>query len=91
MKIRHLAIMTMAGALMTSGAAWAGDVAKGKAIFDSICSDCHEAADFKGEAAADIEAKVKDVVSGKTKHKKKDMKLTPADMADVAAFYASQK
>lgn len=88
---RQLAVLAMAGAMAMSGAAWAGDAAKGKATFDGICSDCHEAADFKGQTAAAIEAKIKDVVSGKTKHKKKNMTLTDAEMADVAAFYAAQK
>lgn len=88
---RQLVVLAMAGAMAMSGAAWAGDAAKGKATFDEVCSDCHEAADFKGQSAADIEAKIKDVVSGKTKHKKKDMKLTDAEMADVAAFFAAQK
>jgi mono/diheme cytochrome c family protein len=68
--------------------AHAADLAAGKAKVDEICSECHEAADWEGEDAASLEAMIKDVVSGKFKHKKK-LDLTEADIANVAAYWAS--
>jgi mono/diheme cytochrome c family protein len=64
------------------------DAAAGKATFDSICSECHEAADFEGEDAAEITATVKKIVAGEVKHKKA-LKLTDQQAADVAAFMVS--
>jgi mono/diheme cytochrome c family protein len=85
-----LMVLAMTGALMVSGAALAGDAAKGKAVFDAQCSDCHEADEFKGQKAADIVAKTTEaeVIA---KHKKKKMAATPAEIADAAAFFATAK
>ena len=41
-----------------------------------------------GKDTATLEAQIKDVVSGKTKHKKA-IKLTDAEIADIAAFWSS--
>ena len=79
----------LAVSLMMCGAAVAGDAAAGKAKHDEICSACHEKADWAGKDAATLEAQIKDVVSGKTKHKKK-ITLTDKEIADVAAFWTSK-
>ena len=71
------------------GAAIAGDAAAGKAKHDEVCSACHEKGDWAGKDAAALEAQIKDVVSGKTKHKKA-IKLTDAEVADVAAYWSSK-
>jgi mono/diheme cytochrome c family protein len=71
------------------GGAVAGDAGAGQAKFDEVCSSCHEKAEWAGKDAAALEAKVKDVVSGKTKHKKA-IKLTDADIANVAAFWTGK-
>ena len=71
------------------GAAVAGDAAAGKAKHDEICSACHEKADWAGKDAATLEAQIKDVVSGKTKHKKA-LTLTDAEIANVAAYWSSK-
>jgi hypothetical protein len=55
---------------------------------DEICSACHEKADWAGKDAATLEAQIKDVVSGKTKHKKA-IKLTDAEIANVAPIGAA--
>lgn len=74
----------------TGGVALAGgDTAAGKAKHDETCGECHEKADWAGKDAAALEAQIKDVVSGKTKHKKK-IKLTEADIANVAAYWSSK-
>lgn len=71
------------------GAAVAGDAAAGKAKVDEICSECHAKEDWAGKDAPTLESKIKDVVSGKTKHKKA-LKLTDADIANVAAYWSSK-
>jgi cytochrome c553 len=73
---------------MCGTAAAAGDAAVGKAKVDEVCSECHEKADWAGQDAATVEAKIHGVVSGKTKHKKK-ITLTDAEMAGVAAYWTS--
>jgi mono/diheme cytochrome c family protein len=79
----------LAVSVAMSGAAVAADAAAGKAKHDEICSACHEKADWAGNDAATLEAKIKDVVSGKTKHKKA-LKLTDAEIANVAAYWSSK-
>ena len=71
------------------GVAGAADVAAGKAKVDAICSKCHEKEDWADQDAAAIQAKIKDVVDGKTKHKEK-LKLTDEEMANVAAYWSSK-
>jgi len=79
----------LAMSVAVSGAAVAGDAAAGKAKHDEICSACHEKADWAGNDAATLEGKIKGVVSGATKHKKA-IKLTDAEIADVAAYWSSK-
>lgn len=64
----------------------AGDPAAGKAKADAVCAECHEKADWAGENAAALEAKIKDVVGGKTKHKKK-LTLTDDEIKGIAAYW----
>ncbi len=71
------------------GTAVAGDAAAGKAKVDEVCSECHEKADWAGKDAAGLEAQIKGVVSGTTKHKKK-ITLTDKEIADVAALLEQQ-
>jgi mono/diheme cytochrome c family protein len=66
----------------------AADVAAGKAEVDKVCGACHESADWKGKSAAQLETRIKAVVAGKTKHPKK-LDLSDAQIADVAAYWAS--
>jgi mono/diheme cytochrome c family protein len=89
MKIKQLLTISLAAAGLAgySGASLA-DAAAGKATFDEICAECHEAADFEGEDAAEVTATVKKIVAGQMKHKKA-LKLTDQQAADVAAYMAS--
>ena len=66
------------------------DAAAGKATFTQVCAECHEVADFEGESAAEVQATIKKIVSGGMKHKKA-LKLTDAQIADVAAYMTSGK
>ncbi len=93
MKTR-IVIAAVAAAIGFSGGAFAADVAAGKAKVEGICIDCHEDGKndehFKGKSSAQLEAAIKDVVAGKVKHKKKNMPLTDADIANIAAYLSSK-
>jgi len=90
MKTKWVAMMLATGALAFSGAALAGDAAAGAKKADA-CLDCHEPAeDFAGQKAADIEGKIKAMLAANSKHKPK-LTLADADIADIAAFFASGK
>ena len=74
---------------MCGAAVAGGDPAAGKAKVDETCSECHAKEDWAGKDAPTLEAAIKDVVAGKTKHKKK-ITLTDADIANVAAYWSSK-
>ena len=86
MKTRILGIAagTLAGIIGWSGAA----LADGKATFESICAECHEAADFEGEPAADLQVTIGQIVNGEIKHKKK-LSLSDDQVAEIASFLAA--
>jgi|DewCreStandDraft_4_1066084.scaffolds.fasta_scaffold180549_2 mono/diheme cytochrome c family protein len=87
---RNILVATLAaGTLMLAGPALAGDVAKGKATHDEACAECHEAVDFEGMSAGEIEQAIKDIIAGKVKHKSKIGPEIQAVAADLAAYYAS--
>jgi mono/diheme cytochrome c family protein len=87
MKISRLLIV---GAAVLGLAGWAGsasaDAAAGKAKFTAACSECHEAGDFAGEDAKTLTESIKK----QAKHKK-PVKLTDAEIADLAAYLAAGK
>lgn len=70
----------------------AADVQAGKAASQAKCSQCHEADDWEGESTASLESLIRDIVAGKVKHKQ-PLQLTPAEVADIAAYWgqSSQK
>jgi mono/diheme cytochrome c family protein len=82
------------GIVMLAALAWAGaasaDAAAGKAKFDAACGECHEAADFEGEDAAALSASMKKIVAGQMKHKQA-LKLSDAEIADLAAYMSAGK
>lgn len=89
MKINRLMMVAAATAgLAGYGHAALADAAAGKATFDEICAECHEAADFEGEDTAALADTVKQISAGQVKHKKA-LKLTDQQAADVAAYMAS--
>ena len=90
MKTTWVAMMLATGALAFSGAALAGDAAAGAKKADA-CLDCHEpAADFAGQKADAIAASIKTALAANSQHKPK-LTLTDADVADIAAFFATGK
>ena len=88
MKMKWVTLAMASSALAFSGAAFAGDAAAGEKKAE-MCMDCHDPGeDFAGVSADDIAGKIKGVVSGQTKHKKQ-LTLSDADIADIAAFFAA--
>ena len=87
---RFVVIASAAAGLAGFGSAAHADAAAGKATFTQVCAECHEVADFEGEDAAEIQATIKKIVGGTMKHKKA-LKLTDAQIADVAAYMAAGK
>lgn len=89
MNLRSVLTVSLAAAGVAGfGSTALADAAAGKATFESVCSECHETADFEGEDAAEMTATIKKIVAGQMKHKKA-IKLTDQQAADVAAFMAS--
>lgn len=91
MKLNRLVVVvgTFAG-LAGFGPVAHADAAAGKATFTQVCSECHEVADFEGEDAAALQGTIQKIVGGTMKHKK-SLKLTDAQIADVAAYMAGGK
>jgi len=91
MKISRLMAV---GAAVLGLAGWAGsanaDAAAGKAKFTAVCAECHEVGDYQGEDAKSLTESIKKIVAGQTKHKKA-LKLTDAEIADLAAYMAAGK
>jgi mono/diheme cytochrome c family protein len=91
--IKFSRLVVIAGAfagLAGFGSAAHADAAAGKATFTAVCAECHEVADFEGEDAAALQGTIKQIVAGTQKHKKA-LKLTDAQIADVAAYMTGGK
>ncbi|RPI12806.1 MAG: hypothetical protein EHM60_10770 [Lysobacterales bacterium] len=88
MSIKNAATIVLATAgLAGFGAVAHADAAAGKATFEEVCAECHEAADFEGEDAKALADSIKKISAGQMKHKKA-LKLTDQQAADVAAYMA---
>lgn len=85
--IRLIGVAAALVALAGYGSLARADAAAGKATFEEVCSECHEVADFDGEDPKAVAATLKQIVAGTKKHKKA-LKLTDAQIADVAAYMA---
>ncbi len=86
---RSSLLMTAALALAgQAGLADAADVAAGKAKVDAVCAECHEPADWQGTSETELAKLIDGVTKGTSKHPKK-LQLTDADVANIAAYWAS--
>jgi mono/diheme cytochrome c family protein len=83
-------IVAIAVAGLGLGGVALADAAAGKATFEATCADCHEAKDFAGKPAADLETKIKGISAGTVKHKGK-VKVTDAQAKELAAFLSAGK
>ena len=99
MKTKLIVALAAASLLSVSGAALAADAAAGKKKAEGCTSDCHvPSEDFKGQKAEKIAADLKAIAAGTVtpkkkgaEHKKNMAKLSDADIADIAAYFASGK
>jgi len=87
---RILALSAATLALAGYGSLASADAAAGKAKFTAACAECHEVADFEGEDAKALGDSIKKIVAGQQKHKE-PLKLSDAEIADLAAFMAAGK
>jgi len=84
MKFKALVVVSTAALVAGYGSAALADAKK---MFDDVCSECHETADFEGEDATELAATIKKISAGQMKHKKA-IKLTDAEATEMAAFMA---
>lgn len=86
--------LTAAAILAVSAGATAvqaADSAAGQQIFTNTCSVCHKSFKaYAGKSQADLETSIKGIVAGTVKHPKK-LALSPDDIANVAAYIASNE
>ena len=88
MKIKNLLVASLAAVGFAGyGAVAHADAAAAKKMFNDVCAECHEGADFEGEDAAELTATIKKIAAGQMKHKKA-IKLSDQEAADMAAFMA---
>ena len=85
-----LTMVTLATLGMAMSGAALADAASGKAQFEAQCTECHEAADFEGSSAKELGETLTHMAAGHVKHKK-PIKLSAAQIADVAAYLAAGK
>lgn len=88
MLITRSTLLIAAVLLLAGFAARAADVQAGRAASQAKCVQCHEADDWEGEDAASLESLIADIVGGKVKHKTR-IELTPAEIANIAAYWGS--
>lgn len=89
--MNKLHIVSATCLLFAAGTAHAGgDTEAGAALFESVCGECHYEDDFSGESAADIAAMIKPIVDGEEEHDEDISKLSADDIANLAAYFASQ-
>ena len=89
MKIKQLLVVSLAAMGFAGyGSAAMADAAAAKKMFNDVCSECHETADFEGEDAKEVAATIKKISAGQMKHKKA-IKLTDAEATEMAAFMTS--
>jgi mono/diheme cytochrome c family protein len=88
LRILALSVATFAIAGFSTTAS--ADAAAGKAKFTEACSECHEVADFEDPTVAALTESMKKIVAGTQKHKKA-LKLSDAEIADLAAYIVAGK
>ncbi len=67
-----------------------GDAEAGQVKFEEACARCHYEDDYAEEPESVIEATIQAIVDGEIKHRGNFADLTDDDIANLAAFLASQ-
>lgn len=68
-----------------------GDADAGKELFEEECARCHYEDDFIEEAESVVVAMIKAIISGETRHRSSLKGFTDEEVANLAAFFESQK
>jgi len=68
----------------------AADSAAGQKTFESVCAACHQLKGYAGKSESELATKINGIVAGSVKHPKK-LTLSSADIANVAAYIASNE
>ena len=85
---RIVPVMVLA---MSAGLAFAeGDAEAGSAVFENTCGGCHYEDDFSGKSAQEILGQIKEQAAPGAGHMFDMSTLSEQEMANVAAFLASQ-
>lgn len=87
---RILCVSVAALGLAGFSTAASADAAAGKAKFEAACAECHEVSEFEGSDAKATAETLKAIVAGTQKHKKA-LKLSDAEITDLAAYLAAGK
>ena len=88
--LRTLALSVATFAIAGISTTASADAAAGKTKFAAACAECHEVADFEGESAAALTETMKKIIAGTQKHKQA-LKLSDAEVAELAAYIAAGK
>lgn len=76
--------------IAAAGVQAGGDAAKGEALFEEKCADCHYEDDFSGTDEAEIMAMTQAIIDGSAEHDEDISALSAEDVANVSAYFASQ-
>ena len=87
-KIRFLTVASIA--LACSPAFAGGDADAGKEVFEADCQRCHYEDDYAHEAESVVVAMIQAIRSGETRHRPPLKDITDEEIANLAAFFASQ-
>lgn len=80
--------LALVGTMSAMAGGGAADAVAGKAKADQTCAACHDPGDWKGQSQAQLQAKISNVVAGKTAHKKK-IQLSEQEIDDIAAYWST--
>ena len=87
-KIKFLTFASIA--LACSPVLAGGDADAGQELFEAECARCHYEDDFVEEADSVVVAMIEAIISGETRHRSSLKGLTDEEVANLAAFFASQ-
>jgi mono/diheme cytochrome c family protein len=88
--VRTMIAAAVLGLLAPCVPGYAADSAAGQKTFEATCAGCHKLKSYAGKSESDLQSAIKEIVAGTKKHPKK-LTLNDADIANVAAYIASNE
>ncbi len=70
--------------------AFPADIAAGQKTFAGTFAACHQMKSYAGKSESELQTDLKGIVTGTFKHPKR-LKLSPTDIADVAAYISGNE